>query len=167
MDYFLTLDWSATFTPQLTLPEVLVRGTVVYFALLVALRLIPKWQAGPGTMASMLFVVMLGGLAADAVKGKTDSVTDILLMAATVMFWVLIVDRLSYRFPKFRFCVQDDPTCLVRNGHIVYENLRRESISEEDLKTELRRRDGSISVVKRTQGNSQATANSTSPGRSS
>jgi hypothetical protein len=40
-DYFLKLDWSTTFAHQLTLPKVLVRGTVIYMALLVLLRVIP------------------------------------------------------------------------------------------------------------------------------
>lgn len=51
MDYFLSVDWSRTFAPQLTLPEILIRGTVVYFALLALLRVVPKWQAGPGSIS--------------------------------------------------------------------------------------------------------------------
>lgn len=73
MDYLLKLDWSNTFAPQLTLPEVLV---------------IPRWQAGPGSIASLLFVVLLGGDRCFA--------------------W------LSYRFPWFRRLAQDSPTCLSR-----------------------------------------------------
>ncbi|MCC2640525.1 MAG: hypothetical protein K0S45_938 [Nitrospira sp.] len=178
MEYFLKLDWSATFTPQMTLPEVLVRGTVVYFALLALLRIIPKWQAGPGSIASMLFVVMLGGFAADAVKGKADSVTDLLLMIATVMLWVVVVDWLSYRSAWIRFLAQDSATCLIRDGRILRKNLWREMISEEDLKAQLRRQDvddvanvrealleadGSISVVKRQKANATETAGTTSP----
>ena len=172
MDYFLSVDWSRAFAPQLTLPEILIRGTVVYFALLALLRVVPKWQAGPGSIASMLFVVMLGGLAGDAVKGKTDSVTDLLLMIATVMLWVVAVDWLSYRWGWFHFLAQDSPTCLVRDGRILRKNLRREMISEEDLMTQLRRQDvdniahvreaileadGSISVVKLEGANSTTT----------
>lgn len=164
MNYFLKLDWSGIFAPQLPLPEVLVRGTVVYFALLTLLRIIPKWQAGTGSIASLLFVVLLGGLAADAVKGPTDSVTDILLMVVTILLWVFVVDWLSYRFKWLRFLAQDEPTCLIRDGHILWKNLRRERISEEDLKMQLRRQDvadignvheayleadGSVTVVKK------------------
>jgi uncharacterized membrane protein YcaP (DUF421 family) len=178
MDYLLKLDWSNTFAPQLTLPEVLVRGTVVYFALLALLRILPKWQAGPGSVASLLFVVLLGGLAADAVKGHAESVTDILLLVVTVMLWVIAVDWLSYRFRWFRYLAQDSPTCLIRDGRILRKNLRREMISEEDLKAQLRRQDvddigsvleaqleadGSISVVKKEKAGGAGTAGTTSP----
>ncbi len=179
MDYLLKLDWSDTFTPQLTLPEVLVRRTVVYFALLALLRVIPKWQAGPGSMASLLFVVLLGGLAADAVKGPAESVTDLLLLIATVVLWVVVVDWLSFRLPWVRFLAQDSPTRLIRDGRILRKNLRREMIAEEDLKTQLRRQgvddirnvreaeleaDGSISVVKKEEAGETGAAGTTSPG---
>jgi uncharacterized membrane protein YcaP (DUF421 family) len=178
MDYFLRLDWSRTFTPQLSLPEVLVRGTVVYFALLALLRVVPKWQAGPGSIASMLFVVIIADLAAEGVKGHAESVTDILLMVATVAMWVIVVDWLSYRFKWFRFLAQDSPTCLIRDGRLLRENLRRETMSEEDLKAQLRRQDvddiadvreaylepdGSISVVKNEHDNGTRTGGKTTP----
>ncbi len=180
-DYFFTIDWAETFVPQMTLPEALIRGTVVYFALLALLRVIPKWQAGPGSIASMLFVVMLGGLAADAVKGGGESVTDLLLMIATVMFWVIIVDRLAYRFPWFHSMVEDSPTCLIRDGQILHQNLRRETIAVDDLKAQLRRQgvedidnvreaflepDGNISVVKHDEANGHSSHKPTAKPRS-
>lgn len=164
MDYFLKLDWAETFAPQMTLPEVLLRGTVVYFALLVLMRVNPKWQAGTGNVVSLLFVVMLGGLAGDAVRGKTDSVTDLLLMIVTIMLWVFVVDHLSYRSALIRRLVQASPTCLIRDGRILWKNLQHESLTEEDLRTQLRREDvedisqvreafleadGSITVIKK------------------
>lgn len=164
MDYLLKVDWADTFAPQLSLPEVLIRGTVIYFALLGLLRILPKWEAGTGSIASMLFAIMIGDLAADGVKGRAESVTDILLMVATVATWVIVVDRLSYHFKWFRFLVQDTPTCLIRDGRLLRGNLRRETMTEEDLKAQLRRQDvddishvleaylepdGSISVVKK------------------
>ena len=182
MDYFLTLDWSNTFAPQLTLPEVLVRGTVVYMALLVLLRVLPKWQAGPGSIASMLFVVLIGNIAAGGVVGKAESVADILLLVATVAVWVVVVDWLSYPFPWFRFLAQDSPTRLIRGGRLLHKNLRREMISEEDLKAQLRRQDvddvadvleaqleadGSISVVKKEGAGGAGTEGDTSPGDAS
>jgi len=180
MDYFLTLDWAETFAPQMTLPEALVRGTVVYFALLALMRVTPKWQAGSGNVVSLLFVVMLGGLAGDAVRGKTNSVTDLLLMIATLMLWVVVMDRLSYRSAWIRRLVQAPPTCLIRDGRILWKNLQHESLTEEDLKTQLRRQDvddianvrealleadGSISVVKKDEAHPDAkpTAGTTLP----
>jgi uncharacterized membrane protein YcaP (DUF421 family) len=164
VDFFFKLDWVETFVPQLSLPETLIRGTVVYFALLVFLRVIPKWETGTGSIASMLLAVMLGGLAADGVKGKGESVTDLLLMIATVMFWVFVVDWLSYKHKWFHYLAQDPPTLLVRDGKLIRKNLRREFVSEEDLEIQLRQKDvkdianvlyayleadGSISVIRK------------------
>lgn len=181
MDFLLKVDWADIFAPQLSLPEVLIRGTVVYFALLALLRIVPKWEAGPGSIASMLFVVIFGDLAAEGVKGRAESVTDILLMVATVVMWVTVVDQLSYRFPWFRSLVQDSPTCLIRDGRLLRGNLRRETMSVEDLKAQLRRQDvddiahvreaylepdGSISVVKNDHDKGTRAAGATSPAES-
>ena len=162
MDYFLNLGWSNAFAPQQTLPELVTRGTVVYLGLLVLLRVVPKREAGTGTVASMLFVVLVGGTAVNGLAGRSESLTDTMLLVLTVMLWAFAVDWLSYRYPRFRHLVQEPPTCLVRDGRLLEANLRREMISEEDLKTHLRRQDvddiggvlaaeleadGSISVV--------------------
>lgn len=178
MDYLLKVDWADTFAPQLSLPEVLIRGTVIYFALLGLLRVLPKWEAGTGSIASMLFAIMIGDLAADGVKGRAESLTDILLMVSTVAMWVTVVDWLSYRSRWFRFLAQDSPTCLIRDGLLLRDNLRRETMSEEDLKAQLRRKDvddiahvreaylepdGSISVVKKEDHHEARTAGATSP----
>jgi uncharacterized membrane protein YcaP (DUF421 family) len=178
VDYLLTIDWSKAFSPQLSLAEALIRATVVYFLLLALLRIVPKWQSGPGNIASLLFVVLLGGLAADAVKGPAESITDILLLIAIVIVWVYVVDWLSYRSEWFRFLAQDSPTCLIRDGRILHQNLRREMISEDDLKSQLRRQDveditnvreaqleadGSISVVKKEDKSREKPAHTTSP----
>ena len=37
-DYFFGIDWRETFVPHLTLPELLVRATSVYFTLLLLKR---------------------------------------------------------------------------------------------------------------------------------
>ncbi|WP_337175892.1 YetF domain-containing protein [Paludisphaera sp.] len=172
------VDWADTFAPQLSLPEVLIRGTVIYFALLGLLRILPKWEAGTGSIASMLFAIMIGDLAADGVKGRAESVTDILLMVSTVATWVTVVDRLSYHSRWFRFLAQDSPTRLIQDGRLLRANLRRETMTEEDLKAQLRRKDvddiahvreaylepdGSISVVKAEDDQRIGTAGSTSP----
>lgn len=141
MDYFLKVDWHETFVPQLSLPEVIVRGSFVYFGLILLIRVLPKRLAGTGTIASMLFIVMMGGIATNGVVGKTTSLTDIGLLVLVVMLWVYLTDYLSYLFPKFHRLVQEPPTCLIRNGQFLHQNLRREMLSEEDLKTQLRQQD--------------------------
>jgi uncharacterized membrane protein YcaP (DUF421 family) len=141
MNYFFQLDWAATFHPQFTMPEILVRGTAIYFGMIILLRVLPKRQAGTGTIASMLFTVLLGGIAVYGVVGKTNSLTDIGLLMVTVMLWSYVTDYLSYRSPWFRRLVQEPPTCLIRDGEVLHYNLRRERISEEELTSQLRRQD--------------------------
>ena len=41
----------------------------------------------------------------------------------------------------FQHLVQEPPTCLIRDGKLLWQNLRREMISLEELKTQLRQQD--------------------------
>jgi uncharacterized membrane protein YcaP (DUF421 family) len=173
MDYLTRLDWAAMLAPRLSLPEAMARGTVVYLSLIVLLRIIPKREAGAGTVASMLFVVLVGGVAANGLAGPAESLTDTAVLVLTVLVWAFAVDWLSHRFPRFRRLVEEPPTRLVRDGQVLADGLRQEMLSEEDLKSHLRRRDvsdigsvagawleadGSVSVVKREEQESAAGA---------
>ena len=42
MDMFWTIDWRAMFIPTMSLIEVFLRGTLIYFGLLILLRLFKR-----------------------------------------------------------------------------------------------------------------------------
>jgi uncharacterized membrane protein YcaP (DUF421 family) len=49
------------------------------------------------------------------------------------------LDWLGYRFPAFQRLVRPAPLPLVRNGKLLYANMRRELVTREELMTQLRR----------------------------
>jgi uncharacterized membrane protein YcaP (DUF421 family) len=171
MDYFTDFDWSGTFAPQLTLLEVLVRGTLMYLTMIIVLRIVPKRAAGDSSITSMMFVVLIGGIGVVGVTAKTQSLLDLFVFIATIVFWVFVVDYLAFRLPRFRRLIQEPPTCLVKDGQMLRKNLRWEMISTDDLMTHLRQQnvedlgqvqsahleaDGSISVVTKKNGDGAA-----------
>lgn len=135
------LDASELFLPTLSLAEILVRAVLSYLGLCLLLRIIPKRQVGRSSISDILFVVLIGGIAVEAVVKEGDSLTDFLLMLTTILLLSYALDRAAYHVPWFRTLIQEPPTCLIRDGRILRENLRRELISQEDLLRELRRQD--------------------------
>ena len=144
--------------------EIVIRATVVYFALVVLVRLIPKRKAGHISPNDMLTLIVIGGLATGAITGGSSSVGEILLMVGLIVAWGYVMDMLEYRFPSLRRALRDRQTLLIQDGRFLRGNMRREMITEEELMTVLRKEgiddplmvqsacleaDGDISLIKK------------------
>lgn len=164
MEKWFDVEWSRLLVPQMSLLEIFLRATATFFMLCILLRLLPKRQVGKSTVNDMLFIVLIGGLAVHSMAKQAYALPDGLLMILTVVGWSWLLDRLAYRFPWVRRLLHEDHTCLVDEGHILHENLAKEKLTEQDLRTELRRQgvddlskvkaanleaDGKVSVIKR------------------
>jgi uncharacterized membrane protein YcaP (DUF421 family) len=135
------IDVAELFVPKLSLAEVLIRGFLAYAGLTLLLRIIPKRQVSRTSVGDILFVVLVGGIAVEALVKHAESLPDFLLLLLTVMLLSYASDRLAFRYRSFRRLVHEPPTCLIRDGKVLEENLRRELMSEEDLMRQLRRQD--------------------------
>ncbi|MFL5593175.1 MAG: DUF421 domain-containing protein, partial [Gemmatimonadaceae bacterium] len=78
------VDWHSVFTPKTPLLEVFVRGTAVYLALFLLLRLILKRQSGTVGVTDLLVVVLIADAAQYAMSGGYESVPDGLLLVGTI-----------------------------------------------------------------------------------
>jgi len=157
---------------SLTMPlwEIAARATAVYLALVFLLRIIPKRNAGHISPNDLLTLIVIGGMATDAIMGGSTSIGDLLLMIVMVLGWSYMLDFLEHRLPFFRWVFRDRETSLIEDGRMLRRNMRREMVTEEELLAVLRKEgiedvsavqmacmeaDGEISVVKR-RGSSEA-----------
>lgn len=134
----LSVNWQQLF--KLTVPplELIVRGSLMYLALFFLLRTILRREAGSVSVPDLLMVVLLADAAQNAIAGDYQSITDGLILVSTIVFLNYSVDRLAYQYPAFGRLVHPAPLLLIKNGQLVRKNLRREFITEEELKTQLR-----------------------------
>lgn len=164
MDAILSIDWRELFVPSLPLAEVVLRGTVVYLALFTLLRVMLKREAGTVNMADLLMVVLIADAAQNAMASDYTSITDGILLVATIIFWNYMIDFMGHRSPRFRRLIEPPPLQIVRNGKMLLKNMRKELITEDELMGKLRERgvkdlahveeayvesDGQISVIPR------------------
>jgi uncharacterized membrane protein YcaP (DUF421 family) len=153
--------------------EIVLRATVVYFALVLLVRTLPKRHAGSISPNDMLMLIVIGGMGTDAIMGGSTSVGDILLMIGVVVAWSYALDFMEQRFSFLQWLLRDRQTTLIDNGRLLRKNMRREMITEEELMAILRKEgiddlsvvrsacleaDGEISLVKKnkTEGTSHA-----------
>lgn len=131
-------DLGPLFTLTHSILETGVRATTVYFVLLLILRFLPKRNVGSIAPHDVLILVILGGLATDGIMGGADTLADFLLMALFIAAWTVCIDWLDYHCPFLNRLFRERRVILVRQGIILADNLRREMITEEELRSNLR-----------------------------
>jgi len=139
MASFFSADWSRLFVPEMSLPEILIRGTLVYLSVVLALRIILKRQAGKVSMSDLLVVTIVAGVCRNPLIRDAYSITDGLLVVLTVLTWSFVLDWLSYYVPFIHALLHPRAVPLILDGLIIKENLARELITEAQLKSKLRR----------------------------
>jgi uncharacterized membrane protein YcaP (DUF421 family) len=131
------IDWNGIFVPSASLLEVMARGTLVYLTLFVTMRFLPRRTMGGMGPSDILIVVLLADAVQQAMAGKYESVTEGLLLAATIIFWAYAIDVLDYRFPGLHLS-DGKQVPLVRDGKLIRRNLERQKITEDEVMAQLR-----------------------------
>ncbi len=143
--------------------QFIIRGVVVYVAIIILLRLGGKRQVGQMGAGEFVAILLISNAVQNSMNGGDNSVSGGLILAAVIIGLSLLVAWATFRSKKIEHLVQGTPTLLIHNGKIIKRNLDKELLSERELKAALRRQgisdlsevhvailesDGFISVVK-------------------
>jgi len=151
---------------ELSIPwwEIVLRASVVYFVLLVLIRLSGKRTVGQFTPFDLMVLVLLG----DAVQGSMiagdESLLGGLILAFTLLAWNRLVGFITARSETAALAVEGKADILARNGKVFHEALRSADLTLDDLQEAMRdhsvpalseirlavlEKDGTITVLKR------------------
>jgi uncharacterized membrane protein YcaP (DUF421 family) len=160
----LSVNWNSIFVPAIGLAEIFVRGSLMYLGLFIILRFMARRQAGHFGPADLLVIVLIADAAQNGLGKDYGSVTEGLALVLTIVGWEYFLDWLAWRFPATRPYLTPPSLTLIRDGKIIPHNLRKEMITEDELKSQLREQsvenfgdirlatlegDGRLSVLKR------------------
>jgi uncharacterized membrane protein YcaP (DUF421 family) len=166
------IDWHTALVPTVNLGELFLRGSVLYLFLFFAFRILRR-QGGAIGMSDLLAVVLIADAAQNAMASEYRSVPEGLVLVSTILFWDWALDWLAFRFPTVRPLVQAGAVPLIVRGRYQRENMDRQLITEDDLKSQLRQHgvagargvvlcnlegDGHISVLQSEEEDHQADA---------
>jgi uncharacterized membrane protein YcaP (DUF421 family) len=130
-------SWTSIFGFDVALIEIVARGSVLYFAILILLRLMPRRMGGELATMDLIFIVLIAQGAAHSMGGYT-SVADGFVLIATLIGWNYLINALSYRLTFIEWLVSSPPLPVVRNGKFLRRNMRKEFLTEEELMGHLR-----------------------------
>ena len=131
------LGLSALSANDLTVAQVGLRAVVVYFALILFVRLGKKRFLGQATAFDAVLIILIGSVASRAVSGTAPIVAS---LAATLSFIVVhwIVSYFAQSSSALSFLVKGHDTVLIHNGRVDQSALRAAHMSSDDLEEDLR-----------------------------
>jgi uncharacterized membrane protein YcaP (DUF421 family) len=132
------VDWRQIFVPNVPIAEIILRGTIMYLSLFVMLRVILKRETGAVSVTDLLVLVLIADASQNAMAGNYTTIPDGLVLVATILVWSYILDWLGAHFPFFYRLLRPPPLLLIEHGRMLRKNMRKELITEEELKSELR-----------------------------
>lgn len=125
------------FRPDLDPLEIVVRGTVVYLFLFILLRA-TKRQAGALGITDVLMIVLIADAAQNAMAGQYTSVSDGILLVATIAFWAYALDWLGFHSSLVERLIHPAPRELISNGTLNRRNMREELVTLDELMSQIR-----------------------------
>jgi uncharacterized membrane protein YcaP (DUF421 family) len=157
------MDWDTYFSIAVNPLELVIRGTLVYWFLFLVFRFVLRRDAGAIGIADLLLLVLVADASQNAMAGGYTTVAEGAILVATIIGWNWLIDWASFHSPLIARFTTPPAIVLVRHGRIVHRNLRREHLSEDELKGKLRQHgieqlqevkvalmesDGEISVIR-------------------
>jgi uncharacterized membrane protein YcaP (DUF421 family) len=133
------MDWESIFLPDVSLIEIILRGSVMYITLFILLRVVLKRQTGGLGVTDLLLVVLIADASQNAMSGGYNSIAGGVVLVGTIVFWSYAFDWLGYHYPWFSRLIEPPPLLLVRDGKMLHRNMRHELITEDELLSQLRK----------------------------
>jgi uncharacterized membrane protein YcaP (DUF421 family) len=125
--------WTDMFVLALPVAEKILRPIVVYFFLVIGLRLAGKRELAQLNPFDLVVLLTLSNTVQNAIIGDDNSVTGGVIGAATLLFVNYLVLRFLFRHEKLDRLVEGEATVLIENGKILKNNLAKEVLSLQEL----------------------------------
>lgn len=126
---------------DLALPwwELVARALLVYFFLLVLLRVTGKRQVGQLAPFDLVLLLILSNAVQNAMNGGDNSYTAGILLATTLVVVNGLVGYATFRSKWLEALVEGRPVVLIHNGKLYDRVLRSQRLTHHELMAALRR----------------------------
>jgi uncharacterized membrane protein YcaP (DUF421 family) len=138
------------------------KTTVVYFFLVLGLRLLGKRELGQMTIFDLVLVIVLANSVQNAMVGNDNTLAGGLVAATTLLVLSRLLTLLLNKNRKLTRALVGEPLLIVSHGHLLPVHMQKEGITKEQVMAALREHglskldqariavlevDGTISVV--------------------
>ena len=118
--------------------ELVIRCTIIYFFILVLLRLSGKRQIGQLAPFDLVLLLILANAVQNAMNAGDNSVLAGIILATTLILLNYLVGLAAFKCKKLEALAEGRPEILIHNGKLFGDVLKREQITHHELDAALR-----------------------------
>jgi uncharacterized membrane protein YcaP (DUF421 family) len=119
--------------------EKILRPVIVYLFLIGFLRLFGKRELAQLNPFDLVVLLSLSNTVQNAMIGDDNSVSGGVIGAFSLLAINWILSKTLFRFPKLNSAIEGTKTYLIRHGEVDYAALKRETLTEVELRSVLHR----------------------------
>ncbi len=138
------------------------KTTVIYFFLVIGLRLMGKRELGQMNIYDLVLIIVLANAVQNSMVGNDNSLVGGIVAAVTLLVWNRLFTLLMTRSERVERIMTGEPTLIVNDGKYIEAHMKREGVTPEQVMSALREHgidrledahmcvlevDGTISVV--------------------
>ena len=117
------------------------RTLLIYFMILVGMRLMGKREIGELTPIDLVVSLMIAELGVLIIEDKSIGLFKGVIPISTLVGVEILVSYLSLKSDLIRKLVNGTPAVLIKNGEVIKEEMRKNRYTTHDLLTQLREKE--------------------------
>jgi uncharacterized membrane protein YcaP (DUF421 family) len=114
--------------------DIVVRAAVVYAFISLVLRALGKRELGELTAFELVLLFVIGDLVQQSITQDDTSVTGAVLAISTIAVLILAQSYVVFRWRRTRPVLEGEPVVIVHEGRIIEPVIRRERMTDEDVR---------------------------------
>ena len=143
--------------------DLVIRGVVVYFAVILLLRISGKRQLGQMGATELVAILLISNAVQNSMNGGDNSLVGGLILASVLIFLSWFLSFVTFHSRVAQVFFEGTPRLLVHKGKLLEKNLAQERITRPELTVLLRKQgihhlteihtavleaDGTLSLIK-------------------
>ena len=125
--------WHDLLHPDVSILEKIIRPVLVYFFLVISLRLAGKRELAQLNPFDLVVLLTLSNTVQNAIIGNDNSVLGGVIGATTLLTVNWVVVRFLYSHENLDRLIEGDAVVLIDNGCLLQERLKKELITRTEL----------------------------------
>ncbi len=121
------------FVSELPVLEKIIRPVIVYFFLIISLRLAGKRELAQLNTFDLIVLLTLSNTVQNAIIGADNSISGGVIGATSLLVTNALFVRFLYKHEKLDRLIEGDPDVLVENGKVRMERLKSELMTLAEL----------------------------------
>src|ERR1700674_367664 len=110
-------------TPSFPLWHFILRGSVIYLAILLLLRLGGKRQVGQMGTGEFVAILLISNAVQNAMNGGENSITGGLILSVVLIILSVGIAYATFRSKKMEILIEGRPRLVIHNGKLLQKNL--------------------------------------------